>query len=43
MAFNAQLGYVMPEEHVKKAVSSIFKYNFVERAKENIHAEKHIY
>lgn len=40
MAFNAQLGYVMPEEHVKKAVSSIFKYNFVERAKENIHAER---
>lgn len=40
MAFNAQLGYVMPGEHVKKAVSSIFKYNFVERAKENIHAER---
>ena len=37
---NAQLGYVMPEEHVKKAVSSIFKYNFVERAKGNIHAER---
>lgn len=40
MAFNAQLGYVMPEEHVKKAVSSVFKYNFVESAKENIHAER---
>ena len=40
MAFNAQLGYVMSEEHVKKAAASIFKYNFVERAKENVHAER---
>ena len=40
MAFNAQLGYVMPEEHVKEAAASIFKYNFVERAKENVHAER---
>lgn len=40
MAFNAQLGYVIPEEHVKKAASSIFKYNFVENAKDNIHSER---
>ena len=40
MAFNAQLGYVMSEEYVKKAAASIFKYNFVERAKENVHAER---
>jgi non-lysosomal glucosylceramidase len=25
----AGLGYILPEEHVKKAVSSIFKYNFL--------------
>lgn len=40
MAFNAQLGYILPEEHVKKAVQSVFEYNFVEKAKKNVHAER---
>lgn len=40
MAFNAQSSYILPEEHVKKAVQSVFEYNFVEKAKKNVHAER---
>lgn len=38
MAFNAQLGYILPESHVKTAVAAIFEHNFMKQAKENIHA-----
>lgn len=40
MAFNAQLGYVLPKGHVKEAAASIFKHNFVQKAKDNVHAER---
>ena len=40
MAFNAQLGYVISMEHTKEAAAAIFKYNFVNCAKENVHAER---
>ena len=30
MSHVAGLGYILPEEHVKKAVQSIFKYNFLQ-------------
>jgi non-lysosomal glucosylceramidase len=40
MAFTAGLDYILPEEHVKKAVGAIYKYNFVDNAKNNVHLER---
>lgn len=40
MAFNAQMGYVLPEKHVKSAIKAVFDNNFVDRAKDNVHAER---
>ena len=40
MAICAGLNPQLPFEHIKKAVSSIFCYNFVDRAKNNVHSER---
>lgn len=40
MAYMAGLGYVLPEEHVAKAVKSIFDYNFIPKIEEIEHVQR---
>lgn len=40
MSYMAGLGYVLPEEHVAKAVKSIFDYNFIPKIEEIEHVQR---
>lgn len=40
LAFEAGMGYLLPEEHVKKALKAIVNYNFVYRAKDFPHVQR---
>ena len=40
LAFEAGMGYLLPEDHVKKALKSIVNYNFVYRAKDFPHVQR---
>jgi non-lysosomal glucosylceramidase len=40
LAHVAGLGYVLPEKHVKKALASIFRYNFLPRMKDHHNVQR---
>ena len=40
MGFCAGLEENLPEEHIIEAVKSIYRYNYVDKAKENVHLER---
>lgn len=40
LAFEGGLGYILPEDHVKSAIKSVYQYNFMDQASDHPHVQR---